>query len=61
MNTERLTVRINTVSAMLGVSRRTLERWISAKRFPGPDVRVGKIGLWETKTIHRWIERGWRR
>lgn len=55
---ERLTYRIQEVADMLGISRRTLEREISAKRFPPPDRRIGKAPLWGAETLCKWINEG---
>ena len=54
----RLTYRIAEVAIMLGVSRRTIERELSAGRFPRADVRVGKSPLWSRETLTRWIAGG---
>jgi excisionase family DNA binding protein len=57
---DRLTYRIGEVASMLGLSRRTIERELSAGRFPKPDVRVGKSPLWSRETLTRWIAGGGR-
>ncbi len=48
-------LRIGDVAKALNVSRRTLERLVSAGGFPGPDKRVGVIGLWQPATVRAWI------
>lgn len=54
---ERLIYRMNDLSVVLGVSRRTIERERSAGRFPLPDLRIGKAPLWRVETIREWIGR----
>lgn len=57
---DRLTVRLNDVARVLGISRRALERERSAGRFPRPDLKIGRMPLWRPETIRAWIERGGR-
>lgn len=54
----RLAYRLNEVAAVLGISRRTIERERSAGRFPKPDLVIGKTPLWRLATIDAWLERG---
>jgi predicted DNA-binding transcriptional regulator AlpA len=54
----RLTYRIGEVAGVLGVCRRSLEREISAGRFPKADVQFRRMPLWRVETIRAWIERG---
>lgn len=49
---------VRDVAAVLGCARRTVERLRSAGKFPGPDVRVGKLPRWRPETLNRWIEAG---
>lgn len=49
-------LRIGDVAKVLNMSRRTLERMISAGAFPGPDKRPGAIKLWRPSTVQGWIE-----
>lgn len=56
----RLTLRLNEVARMLGISRRALERERSAGRFPRPDLTIGRMPLWRPETISTWIEGGGR-
>jgi len=56
--TQRLTLRIEELAEAIGVSRRVLERELSASRFPKPDLRIGKMPLWRLDTISAWLERG---
>jgi len=58
--TDRLTLRIEELAAAIGVSRRALERELSAGRFPKPDLRIGKMPLWRIDTIQDWLETGGR-
>ena len=57
---DRLTLRLDDLTVVLGVSRRTLERERSAGRFPRPDLTIGKMPLWRRETIRAWVERGGR-
>lgn len=53
-----LAVGMADLPALLGISRRTLERERSAGRFPRPDKIVGKRPLWRLETVRRWLEGG---
>jgi len=53
----RLTLRIEELAEAIGVSRRVLERELSAGRFPKPDLRIGKMPLWRVETVRDWLER----
>jgi predicted DNA-binding transcriptional regulator AlpA len=55
---ERLAFRIDEVARTLGISRRLLERQISAGKFPKADVRMGRCPLWKTATVREWIDKG---
>jgi predicted DNA-binding transcriptional regulator AlpA len=55
---DRLAIRLDELAAALGVSRRTIERERSARRFPPPDLHIGKAPLWKPETIRRWIDQG---
>jgi len=55
---ERLALRLDDVAVAIGVSRRCLERERSAGRFPPPDRRIGRLGLWRPETIDRWLSEG---
>jgi predicted DNA-binding transcriptional regulator AlpA len=52
----RLALRFDEPAAALGVSRRLLERELSAGRFPRADLRVGRCPLWRPATIERWLD-----
>jgi hypothetical protein len=54
----RLTFRIGEVADALGVCRRSLEREISAGRFPKADVQFRRMPLWRVETIRRWLAEG---
>jgi predicted DNA-binding transcriptional regulator AlpA len=54
----RLTWRKADLAAAIGISERTIERELSAGRFPRPDLKVGKMPLWTPETIRRWVESG---
>ena len=55
---DRLTWGLDDLTALTGLSRRTLERERSAGRLPAPDKRVGKRPLWTPATIRRWLAEG---
>lgn len=44
-----------TVRQFLDVPDRTLRRWISAGRFPPPDLRIGKSLRWRRSTVLAWV------
>jgi len=52
---ERLAYRLNDLVALLGVSRRLLERERSAGRLPKPDRTIGRVLLWRPETIREWL------
>ena len=56
----RVTIRLDEVAALLGISRRVLERERSAGRFPRPDMTIGRMPLWKPETIRAWVEGGGR-
>jgi len=43
---------------MCGMSQRTLERLLSARKFPRPDAHAGKCSLWTRATLERWLAEG---
>ncbi len=55
---EPLAVNLNQLPGLIGVSRRTIERELSAGRFPQPDRRVGRRPLWRVATIEAWLAGG---
>ena len=56
----RLAYRLDELAALLGVSRRSIERARARGAFPRPDVRLGRVVLWRPETIQRWVENGGR-
>jgi hypothetical protein len=48
---DRLLWDLDAIAALLGVSRRFLERERAAGRMPKPDVRLGRRLLWKPSTI----------
>jgi hypothetical protein len=48
---ERLAYRLDEVAEALRVSRRHVERQLSAGRFPKPDLRLGRVSLWSVETV----------
>jgi hypothetical protein len=53
---ERLLVGWDDISAHSGLSRRLLEREVSARRMPPPDVRIGRRACWRPATITAWLD-----
>lgn len=49
---------VSDVAAVLGCTRRTVERLRSSGNFPGPDLQVGKLPRWEPETVRAWIRAG---
>lgn len=49
---------VRDVAAVLGCTRRTVERLRSSGKFPGPDLRVGRMPRWRRETLTRWITEG---
>jgi hypothetical protein len=43
------------ISTLTTLSRRLLERELSAGRMPPPDQRKGRRCLWRPSTIRRWL------
>jgi hypothetical protein len=52
---ERLAMRFAEVAQTLGVSRRLLERELSAGRFMKPDLYIGRVPLWRVESIRAWL------
>ncbi len=45
------------VAETIGVGVRTLERMVSTRVFPGPDIKIGsRLLLWRAPTVQGWIE-----
>lgn len=45
------------VAQTLGVGVRTLERMVSTRAFPAPDIKIGsRLLLWRAPTVQSWIE-----
>jgi hypothetical protein len=55
---EPLAYRLDELAGALGVSRRALERERAAGRLPKPDFYIGKIPLYQPKTIRAWLDSG---
>jgi predicted DNA-binding transcriptional regulator AlpA len=50
-------LRKGAVAKSLGIGVRTLERMVSVRAFPGPDIKRGsRLLLWRPSTVQRWIE-----
>jgi prophage regulatory protein len=52
------------LSARLGISTRTIENMVLAKKFP-PGVRIGKFVFWKESVVEKWqtrvfgVQQGW--
>jgi predicted DNA-binding transcriptional regulator AlpA len=46
---------LNDITLLTGLSRRLLEKELSAGRFPRPDLRIGRRCLWKPATIKRFL------
>lgn len=44
------------VAALTGLSRRLLEREVSAGRMPAPDIRVGRRACFRAATVVAWLD-----
>jgi len=55
---EPLAYRKATVCRMVDISTRTLDRLISAGRFPRPDAHAGRAPLWRRGTLELWLSQG---
>jgi predicted DNA-binding transcriptional regulator AlpA len=57
---EPLTYRKRSAAIMIGISERTIERLISAGKFPRADAYAGKCPLWTRESLVQWIAKGGR-
>ena len=57
MNAERLLIPAEKVAELLGISKRTLWRLLSAGRLPEP-IRLGSVVRWKRDELQEWIEEG---
>jgi predicted DNA-binding transcriptional regulator AlpA len=46
----------NALIPYLGISRRTFERLRAARKFPAPDIRIGRMNFWRADTVNAWID-----
>jgi excisionase family DNA binding protein len=46
---------IEDIAEILKVSRRTVERMLSAREFPEADTRIRRMMRWRRDTLDRWI------
>jgi predicted DNA-binding transcriptional regulator AlpA len=55
---EILLIDIEEVSRRVNIGERTLWRYISERKFPPPDVSIGKkVRRWKPGTIRLWIDK----
>jgi excisionase family DNA binding protein len=57
MNIDGLLIPAEKVADLLGISKRTLWRLLSAGRLPEP-VRLGSIVRWNKDELQEWIDKG---
>jgi predicted DNA-binding transcriptional regulator AlpA len=54
---DRRLLRADTVAAELDVSKRTLQQWVAAEKFPPADLRMGaKLVFWRRETVDAWLD-----
>lgn len=56
MTESKMLLSSRSVREALGISDKTLHRWIQCGRLPAPDYRFGKVFRWKTLTIDRFLE-----
>lgn len=44
-----------TIAERLGVSERTIEKMVRAKKFP-PPLKIGKSAMWADEVVNRWLD-----
>lgn len=54
----KLVYRRPDVLAALGISNTVLKQWLASRKFPQPDVWLGKRGAWKAETVRRWVDSG---
>ncbi len=59
VQTAPLLVRAETAAELLGVSRRTFERFFQERRLPDP-LRLGRTRLWRYRDLEAFVEAGCR-
>ena len=45
----------SSVAQRLGVSERTIEKLVKARKFP-PPLKLGKNAMWANDVVERWLE-----
>jgi len=45
----------SSVAERLGVSERTIEKLVAARKFP-PPLKLGKNAMWAQDVVERWLE-----
>jgi predicted DNA-binding transcriptional regulator AlpA len=45
----------NSVAQRLGVSERTIEKLVKARKFP-PPLKLGKCAMWSQDVVESWLE-----
>ena len=57
MSDETLLIPAEKVAEMLGISKRTLWRLLSAEKLPEP-IRLGSVVRWNKEEIEQWVGDG---
>ncbi len=55
---EPLAYRKRSAAKLVGISVRTLERLLSAGKFPRPIAHAGRCPLWTKETLIQWLAQG---
>jgi len=45
----------NKTSDYISLNITTLDKWVSNKKFPKPDLKIGKKPMWKLSTINKFI------
>jgi predicted DNA-binding transcriptional regulator AlpA len=51
---DRLTLRANELEASLGLSKRLIQKEVSAGRFPRP-VKIGRVSVWPVEVVREFL------
>lgn len=54
--TKPMLMDIAEIESATQISQRTIWRWISAGKFPKPDIVEGRVRRWRVESIHNWID-----
>lgn len=45
----------NKTSNYISLDITTLDKWVSSKKFPQPDLKIGRKPMWKLSTINKFI------